>query len=199
MTSATVTVHWQDGKTADGRLIANYSFTIIIHYELATTVNNQLCRQLEVERVVAASECNWNFNFPSVSVGVSSIGQADWFHDIYNSRSDLRNSQNAAVLSRRSTCVPVSIGDTSKSLLRLHTGAYGRLGLSGLYSAATKMMHCLQDANGVALICHLLYKLFHFPFYTDVLSWDACWCRLVKDVNKEKKKKTLRCCTAMRC
>lgn len=62
----------------------------------------------------------------SLSAGVSSIGQADWFHDIYNDLSDLRNSQNAPVLSRHSTGGPVSIGDGWKSLQHLNMGAYGR-------------------------------------------------------------------------
>lgn len=35
-------------KTAEGLLAANYDFTIIIHYVLAITVINQLCKQLEI-------------------------------------------------------------------------------------------------------------------------------------------------------
>lgn len=61
-----------------------------------------------------AGECNLNFNIRSL--GVSSNGQANWFHDIYTGQFDQRNLQYKDVLSRHTTGVQVLIGDKSKSL-----------------------------------------------------------------------------------
>lgn len=73
------------GETAEGLLIANYHFTIIIHYVLAITFINQLCKQLAIWRGKAGcggvGECNLNFNI--LSLAVSSNGKGNRFYDIY--------------------------------------------------------------------------------------------------------------------
>lgn len=55
------------GETAKGLLIANYHFTTIIHYVLAITIINQLCKQLGMRRRRAGcgNACNLNFNILS--------------------------------------------------------------------------------------------------------------------------------------
>ena len=63
---------------ARGLFVANYHFTIIIHYVLAITVINQLCKQSAIRRGRAGcgdvGGCNLSFR----SLGVSSDGKANW-------------------------------------------------------------------------------------------------------------------------
>lgn len=77
------------GETAEGLLIANYDFAIIIHYVLAITIINQLCKQLEIRRGRAGCSVIGILT-SSLRVFLRTDKQIG-FHDIYIGQFDQRN------------------------------------------------------------------------------------------------------------